>query len=191
MKKRLFAILLLLQYGCAWSEGQTLTATVKEVWTVQKARNEALANLLPVIDVSSFQPIDPNYQQNRKAIAKRQTKLGSRTITIFDDHSYNILEDCAPISYYYTQKGELEAVQYPATSAPRCPKHYPNKDYKYSYPDGQLMFIGLNASFGDNFLFSPNGQLVVHWKGNYCHGKNGAFCGTRHAFKKTIGKTKK
>jgi hypothetical protein len=144
-------------------------------------------NLLPVIDVSSFQPVDPNYQQTLKAIAKHQLKLGTRTVTVFDDHSYSVLEECAPIVYYYTQKGELEAIQYPATSAPRCPSHYPNKDYKYSYPDGKLMQISLNAALGDNFVFLPDGQLAVHWKGNYCHEKNGSFCGTRHSFTETMG----
>jgi hypothetical protein len=55
---------------------------------------------------------------------------------------------------------------------------YPNKSYSYN-TKGDLVYITVNISYGDNYRYDKNGNLNAHCKGDICYSNSGKIIGTR------------
>ena len=71
--------------------GLTLEGGV--TYTVESARKEAFSGVKYKIPVSSFKKYmqDPNFEENKAAIAAGKADLGDRKIELFSDGSYGVI----------------------------------------------------------------------------------------------------
>ena len=109
--------------------------------------------------------IDSGYEENISALASGITKLKNRKVGKFSDGTYGVMYYDDPLyDWYYTSNGRL------INFTKKNSLEYPIKITKYK-PDGTVANTGLKVSVNESFIFSPNGQLIAHWKGNLCFDK--------------------
>ena len=149
--------------------GLTLEGGV--TYTVESARKEAFSGVKYKIPVSSFKKYmqDPNFEENKAAIAAGKADLGDRWIERFSDNSYGVVyKKNKHNAYLYSEKGALESLEI------RPSLKYPTKTYIYS-TKGMLENVAFVVSLYEAFIYKRNGELYGHWIGDECFDENGNF----------------
>jgi hypothetical protein len=158
---------------------KTLQASVSKTWTVEMARDEAFRQAKPIIDVSQYSSLDPNFLENQQAVKKGGGQSHGRTVTVF--HQGNSIYYGVD-GRFYLENGALIAVQFTVGEG------YPKKVYKHAASNifetsgiqsGQLMTVGITIRPEESFLFDAKGRLLAHWKDKNCYKDDDSFCGTR------------
>lgn len=162
---------------------KTLQASVLKVWTVEMARDAAFRQAKPMIDVSHYPSMDPDFFENQQAVKKGGGQSHGHTVTVFNQgHSIYYGVD----GKFYLETGALIAVQFTVGEG------YPKKVYKHAASNvfetagiqsGQLMTVGITIRPDESFLFDAKGTLLAHWKDKNCYKDDGSFCGTRMTLK--------
>lgn len=179
MKKNLILIviiaifLMIPTHGSHGIIAQVLKAGIVETWTLDKAKIEAFKNIEYRKNLNWAHAVDPNFQRNIQAINNNEIRVNNYKITTFYDNnnnynSYAIRLDNTDISFYYNILGHLESISFGHLN-----KNYPTRSVKYNYPNGDLIFISLNISKLDSYLFNPNGGLIAHWVNNIAYDSHG------------------
>lgn len=172
------AVFMMLVSPRGWGEGMVLQGSVSQTWSVDSAREEAFRGASPRMDLSRFPATDPYLRQHHVARLIRREHVGDRLLTYFDNGSYGVSQAGSLQGVYYNASGRLFAVDFDLG------KDYPIKSYKYSYPSGRLLSVSISVSAGEDFVFTPDGQLSAHWVGDQCFDATGAQLGNRTALKK-------
>ena len=147
--------------------GLTLEGGV--TYTVESARKEAFSGVKYKIPVSSFKKYmqDPNFEENKAAIAAGKADLGDRKIGWFSDGGYGVVYKKNKYNvYFYDKKGNLEG--FDVRSSLVCP----TKTYKYTNK-GKLENVVFDVSLTETFIFDLKGELKSHWIGDNCYDKSG------------------
>lgn len=147
--------------------GLTLEGGV--TYTVESARKEAFEGVKYKIPVSSFKEHlkDPNFVENKAALAAGVVVLGDRKICLFSDGGYGVIYNNNKYNlYFYDKHGKLTSMD--IRSGLICPV----KTYKYT-PKGLLENIVFDVSLKETFIYKLNGELEGHWIGDNCYDKNG------------------
>ena len=106
--------------------------------------------------------IDSGYEENISALKSGITDLKDRKVGKFSDGTYGVMYYADPLyDWYYNSNGRLK------NFTKKNSLEYPIKITKYK-PDGSIANTGLKVSENESFIFSPNGKLIAHWKGNLC-----------------------
>jgi hypothetical protein len=193
MKLFLFVLLtfFLLQPGV--SAQQIFKATVEKQWSVDLARQEAFEDLQIKQDLSLFNPVDPFWLKNKKALLMNAQTSANRRLIKYSDNCYSVrIYDDKNFDkvFYYSPTGELEEVDFDifekqinsvaefikAEETLHC---FPCKKYKYTYPEGKLIEIIIEVSTYNQYGFRPDGTLKYHWSGNTCFDEEGNVVMTR------------
>ena len=157
MKKVIYAILVMIL--SVPLSGYTVKGGV--TYTVETARKEAFADVeytLPKSIINAHKT-DPNYKENMKAKSNGVNRLSDRYITYYDDGGYGIVYKANRYyEFYYYPNGKLELIG-KRTSLVR-----PCKSYKYNIK-AELEEIVLYVDKENSYIFTPTGQLKVHWFG--------------------------
>ncbi len=170
-------ILLLLIFISLPVSAQVLTGGIK--YNAEDAKIELQNNRPNAIDYfltqNNFK--DSNYNENYSALLKGITKLKDRTLGLFSDGSYavNYQNDRIHV-WYYDRGGNL------INTEEKSSLEYPYRSYKFT-PEGELVNMSLRVSENETFIFSPFGELLGHWVGQNCYGKDGNIVMTRKIMK--------
>ena len=147
--------------------GLTLEGGV--TYTVESARKEAFSGVKYKIPVSSFKKYmqDPNFEENKAAIAAGNFWAKDRHITVFSDGEYSIIyyKDRYKV-YTYNKNGKLVGLSI------RSSLTIPMKAYQYT-TKGELEGVELYVSLEECYIFDEKGEFGYHWIGNDCYDKNG------------------
>jgi hypothetical protein len=174
MKKVIVLIFLILLTVCHLAiEAEPLKGIVKETWSVDFARKQAFDNVQYSIDTSNYPPDDPHYSLNQKAGKEGKMMVKDWLITFYSDGSYGVKPFQDKKALFFSPSGKLESISIDDQL------NYPKKTYKYSYPEGKLIYSVISPSEGNNFLFLPDGKLDAHWIGDTCYDENGSVILTR------------
>ena len=149
--------------------GLTLEGGV--TYTVESARKEAFSGVKYKIPVSSFKKYmqDPNFEENKAAIAAGKVDLGDRWIERYSDDGYGVIYKKNILhSYFYDKYGKLENIEV------RSSLKYPTKTYLYS-TKGTLENVVFVVSIDEAFIYKMDGKLDSHWIGDDCFDENGNF----------------
>ena len=155
------------------SSGFTIKAGIS--YTVNEARQIAFENVQYKIDMSHYKNhfVDPNFEENLKALKKGKKKYKNRYINHFSNNTYGIMyKSNLYVVYYYTQKGKLFAIDI------YNKKSYPKKAVKYSI-NGDLDGIILDLSSNEGYMFNAQKKLEAHWIGDNCYNEKGELIMTR------------
>lgn len=168
-------VLLILTIFLTMPAGAT-TLTGGVTYTVESARKEAFANVeykLPQKLIDSNR-IDPNFEENKRAIKKGESEFGDRYLTQFSAGGYGLVyKDNLYFEFNYASNGKIESIG--KRSGLKCPV----KLYKYNQQN-ELIQIALYVTLKENYIFEPNGQLIAHWIENKCYDINGNLIDTRY-----------
>ena len=176
----LLLILLSIQPIYAQEPRKVLKAGVAKTWTINDARTEAFRDAKLEKDLSMFGSKDIYYNENMKAKAEKQTKIGNKLLTFFSNSSYAVSTDDSNVTYWFKGDGDLRSVGYKDFSES---EGFPIKEYVYSYPSGKLQTISIYVSRRELFTFMPSGQLREHCKGGQCYDQLGNVLYTRYGVK--------
>ncbi|MGD9582002.1 MAG: hypothetical protein AB7V50_11575 [Vampirovibrionia bacterium] len=178
MIKKLFSIIISLFFLLNTTvSAQVLEGGIEENWTVNNARKEAFKDVPFVKDLSWAPVVDPYYSENMHAKQQNIKQIKNRIITFFDTGNYAIHEKGSNNTFYFSDNGQLNAVEYGAS------KTFPMKSYKYRYPEGTLFTLSLDINNSECFIFKPNGKLIYHWINNKCYTEAGKLHMTRYSVK--------
>ena len=147
--------------------GLTLEGGV--TYTVESARKEAFSGVKYKIPVSSFKKYmqDPNFEENKAAIAAGKADLEDRKIGWFSDGGYGVVYKKNKYNvYFYDKLGRLTEMD--IRSSLVCP----TKTYKYN-SNGELENVVFNVSVKEAYIYKMNGELEAHWIGSNCYDQNG------------------
>ena len=147
--------------------GLTLEGGV--TYTVESARKEAFSGVKYKIPVSSFKKYmqDPNFEENKAAIAAGKADLGDRCISYFSDGTYSIIYSRNKYRVYtYSPNGKLEEISI------RTSLNLPMKAYKYDI-SGELVGVEFYVSKREIYIYDVNGNCVSYWDGSNCYNQDG------------------
>lgn len=133
-------------------------------WTEDAAREEALKNLEPSLNVKAFEAKDPAWLENLTALDHDTLKVSRRNLTRFAGGYYAVVNDGENIVNYYKQDGSLFKVSVCSVAFGGVPS-YPRKCVEYAYPEGRFLTVSLDVAPDESFVFATNGDLKHHWKG--------------------------
>ena len=167
MKKTLFIIcmtfLIMCNFACA------------PKWTEQDARQEAFRDVQYRIDASGYPLIDPDLQENQRALKEGQGRVGDRFISSNPEPPVGYVvskldERNRPrITMFYKKDGRLLSVRlfskpdYPRVAYIYCAEDGYVEDGK-EYKAGELMSVSFHISGREAFYFRPNGRCTGHVK---------------------------
>ncbi len=125
---------------------------------VDVIRSEAFqqAYSMQTRDLSAIPSFDPNYLENAKIRNKKIKNNTKRTLYDYIN-SYGIVNESQDMGFYYSNTGSLYAVDY------YIGETFPKKIFQYSYPNGQLMNIGVWENLSKGYLFNLQGGLITFW----------------------------
>jgi len=145
-------------------------------WTKETARKEAFHNIKRNINITQYSAIDPNFEENQKALREGRIRVADRLIIAYTEpskgYAVSKMDDGDNIcsSMFYEKDGRLLSVQlfsrqgYPRTACTYCvdKKSYRRKNEVYE--PGELMRVSLHISDEEQFYFKQNGHFVAHIK---------------------------
>ena len=178
--KRIISILtifLLLLFSSQNPEAKIITGEVE--YNTEAAREEAFASPVNAADISTYRNrlIDSNNIENLNYLFKGITELKDRKIGKFSDGSYGIQYYDDPMySWYYSSNGRL------INFTKKDTEEYPCRITKYK-PDGSVVNQGYRVSETESFIFTPDGKLLAHWKGENCYDEYNNIIMTRKILK--------
>lgn len=146
---------------------QTLSGQVSENWTIEKARQEAFKHVPQNIDFTKYAPQNSFHYQVLEAKKNKISHISNCEIEFFDDDTYAIRENESLEGLYYDENGNLTGLHFENGHS------YPKITYKYLYPDGYLIGVSISIRKGDNYVFSYDGEFVIHWVGDVGYGPDG------------------
>ena len=144
-------------------------------YTVDEARVKAFSNVPLKIDMNEYKKYfkDPNYEENKKAIAKGGKCLRKKNITVYLDKGYSIsYKNKKNITFYYDKNGKLENIDIDYK------KTFPMQSAKYDI-NGNLDSTCLGLENYEQYMFDRNQKLRAHWIGNNCYNENGELINIR------------
>ncbi len=165
MKSTLLFILLIF-YCTLPVNAELLTGEIK--YDSQSAKEYLISTPKETISNKDIQThyIDINKNDNIISLLQGNTQLTDRTLAYFSDGSYGIIYKTSPKNvWYYNSDGIL------THSEIKSSLNYPYKTYKYT-PNGKLVNMSLRVSKDETFIYTPHGELIAHWQGQYCYDKN-------------------
>lgn len=169
--------------------------SVKEDYSIDSLRQEAFKNLKESIDVSMYEPIDPNLIENKEAIKQQKVQINNRTITYDGSGSYSIRfisPNLFDKTFCYNSSCKLEFVAIDVysiktklyeTFLKNNNQIYPYKSFIYNYPSGTLASVLINITPEKQYYFYPNGSLTGYCIKNNCYNSNNELLGTLKTFK--------
>ena len=139
-----------------------------ERWTEENARQEAFRNIQLQADVSRYAAVDPDFEENQKALKLNIETVGNRFITKNDDPiiSY-IVSYMDDKTMFYGSDGHLLAVRtvsgfdYPRIKYIYCVADTCDNDGKEA-KSGELMSVSVDVSDNEVFYFLPDGRCTGH-----------------------------
>ena len=155
------------------SSGFTIKAGIS--YTVNEARQIAFENIQHKIDMNNYKNhfVDPNFEENLKALQKGKKKYKDRYLNKYSDTTYGIMyKSNLYVVYYYTQKGKLYAIDI------YNKKSYPKKAVKYNI-NGDFEGVMLDLTRKEAYIFNINKKLEAHWIGDNCYNEKGELIMTR------------
>lgn len=165
----LFLIVLCLPVEARKEKSLVLTGGVE--YTVETARKEAFDGVEYTIPLTLITPHmkDPNYGENKKAMANGQEDLSDRWVGKYSDGGYTVVykKDRYKVYSYY-KNGKLEGIGI------RNSLNYPVKVYSYEV-SGLLKSVSFLISYEESYAFTTNGNLKSYCKHNRCYDKDGNF----------------
>ncbi len=164
MKK--YLLILIMLFFTLSSEAQMITGEVK--YTEEIARHEVFSEgiITPSIELIQANLIDKHCIENNVALLKGQTSIKDRTLVKFSDETYGVTYKQIPLfSWIYTSSGQL------ISFIKRESLNYPTKTVKYK-PDGSIINAGYKVSDKESYIYSIDGKMLAHWKGNICFDLN-------------------
>ena len=173
MKK--FSYLLILVLLCNPVFAYPLKAGV--VYTVEAVRCLAFEGIKKSIDISKYAPYlkDYDFEDNKKAVAKKKFNFRNKKIQIFSDGSYSVLLKKAPNPYFiYNSKGKLEVIIFCVDT-----NNYPKKSISYDI-NGNFRSVAYQINKQEQYVFDTNKKLIAHWIGHNCYNENGILIMTRN-----------
>jgi len=169
-----------------------LKATIKKIWTVDSARQEAFLNLEKTKDLSMFDYIDPNFIENKQSINNKQFEVNNRKLTFFSKGNYTVRvleDDLFNKGFTYDLSGKLKYISFYvyAINIKNVDEYkkvnskliYPYKVYWYLYPEGYIDFVEICINKNDAYIFMKDGSLNAHWIGNKGYDINGKVFSTK------------
>lgn len=176
MKKFLVLIFIIFFSSSFCFAKEPYKLSVKKDYTIDSLRQEAFRNIKKTIDVSMYEPIDPNLLENKEAMKKQKSIIKNRIISLNTSGNYaiKVLEDfLLDKSFAYNSSGKLLSVAIEFYSGNASidnfinPKklNYPIKSYEYTYPDGKLDSVIIEINSNKGYIFNPDGTLFAYWVG--------------------------
>ena len=140
-----------------------------ERWTEESARQEAFRNIQLQTDVSQYAAVDPDFEENQKALKLGIEELGDRFITKNDEPpvSYVVSFDKDGKTMFYGSDGHLLAVRtvsgfdYPRSKYIYCVASTCDNDGE-EVKSGELMSVSIDVSDNEVFYFLPDGRCTGH-----------------------------
>ena len=117
-------------------------------------------------DLVGANTIDLNYEENINALKLNITEFNGRKLAKFSDNSYGIEYKTNPFyTWYYSCDGKL--INYTRKDS----ANYPTKFTKFK-PNGNIIYYGMKVSESESYIYSKNGNLLVHWINGKCYDSN-------------------
>lgn len=159
------------------AQDKVLKTGISTEWSIDEIRQKAIQNIEYVKDVSMFNPKDPNYKENQKALKAKVSFIKNRYIEYYSDKTYSveILNNQFLSKYFiYDSNGNLVFICY--QKFPKTIKNiddyiksimdntiYPKKVYKYNYPKGRLHSFSYDFNPTYQYIFKSNGEFIEYW----------------------------
>jgi hypothetical protein len=134
------------------------------------------------IDPTRFPETDPDFSENRKALAQGLARVSGRQLETFDDGSYAVKVEGHDYVTYFLDDGVLYRVDYTGPQQ----TSFPQRIYSYatidvvarpnSYELGELARVAIKVDPMKSFVFMPDGSLIATWEGNACFYADGNAC---------------
>lgn len=161
-----FILIFLLLIICIPVNAQIITGEVEYTNTYQPSE------ILSYNDLKN-KFYDSNNIENLNYLFQGITELKDRKLAKFSDDSYAVQYYDNPLySWYYSQNGKLISYTYKSSQNYPC-------NFKKFKPDGSVINTGYRISEQESFIYSSDGKLLAHWKGNKCFDKNNNLIMTR------------
>lgn len=160
------------------TSGNTFRANANYTWTPEAARDESFKDVKWGIDPKLFNGKDPELEDNLRARLGNETEVGNKVLAYFANGDYCYYYKGEFESYCYHSNGQLFSVS--ISNSPMGKSIFPDKMVKYGYPSGEVVQIVLSVARGESFSFSPDGKLIVHWKGRTAYDASGQVITHRH-----------
>lgn len=142
---------------------QIITGEVE--YNADIAREEVFSKPVEKINFEKLKKryYDSDNLENINYLFKGITELKDRKLAKFSDGSYGVQYYDDPMySWYYSSNGKL------INFTQKDSLDYPCRITKYK-PDGNIANTGYRVSEKESFIFSSEGKLLAHWKGNFCY----------------------
>ena len=143
------------------------------------AREDAFSSPISPANIATYKQhlIDSNNIENLNYLFQGITELKDRKIGKFSDGSYGVQYYDDPMySWYYSSNGRL------INFTQKDSTNYPCKITKYK-PDGSVANQGYRLSESESYIFTPEGKLLAHWRGNNCYDEYNNIIMTRKILK--------
>ena len=159
------------------SNAKIITGEVE--YNAEAAREEVFSSPTSPLNIATYSHrlIDTDNIENLNYLFQGITELKDRKIGKFSDGSYGVQYYDDPMySWYYSSNGRL------INFTKKDSESYPCKITKYK-PDGSIANQGYRVSDRESFLFTPDGKLLAHWKGENCYNEYNNIIMTRKILK--------
>jgi len=145
-------------------------------WTEETARKEVFHNIKRNINITQYSAIDPNFEENQKALREGRTRVADRFITANSEPSIGYVVskmddgDNVRSTMFYGKDGRLLSVRlfsrqsYPRTAYIYCVDKESCRRKNEVYEPGDLMSVSLHISGREKFYFKQNGRFSGHIK---------------------------
>lgn len=138
-------------------------------YNVNSAREELLNSPVKKINphITPQYITDKNNRENLEYFLQGNVELKDRTLAFFSDSTYAVMyNDDKYHVRYYSNSGKLIYTEV------KDGLNYPYKSYKFD-TSGRLINMGLRVSKEETFIYSPDGKLIAHWKGQFAYDEKG------------------
>ena len=171
--RKFFLLFILICFTTSYVFAFTIKGGIS--FSVNQARNIAFLKTPQKIDIYAYKNyfVDPNIEENLKALQKGKKKYKDRIISIFDDNSYGIIyKENKKIGYYYDNQGKLVFIEIKLNTK------YPYTAAMYNIK-GELENTRVTVTPSETFIFDTNKKLQSHWIGDNCYNEKGELIMTR------------
>ena len=193
MKRVIILFLILFLVSLPTIAKEPFKLSVNETYTIDSLRKDAFKDIKKTIDVSMYEPIDPDLIENKNAIRQQKSVVKNRLITFGSVKNYNIklLEDfLLDKTFTYSSSGKLLAVIVDFYSKrvgindliSQSNSNYPITSYEYNYPKGTLDSVIIQITPNKEYIFNSDGTLFAYRIGDTCYDANDKVIGTAKTF---------
>ena len=165
--KKFILFLFVLSLFCASVNAAFVTGGVE--YNEEIAQKEVFSTpLIPISEnIINSHLVDSQCKLHISLQKEKKKDFFNRQVALFSDNTYGIIYKDDPLySWYYDFNGKL------ISFTKKSSEEFPAKFTKYG-KNGYVINTGIKISKQESYVFSPNGKLIAHWKGNLCFDGNG------------------